>query len=205
MMTPLTGGRITATFDEMRPLSVPPAQRIHPHGALDLAGGDGIIRAPTRGTAQGFVIIRGRDPRGVPGEWGGPGIREKSEILEFPWRNYWDETYGGIIVLIEPSGRTHLFAHILPTHILNPQPGPARYPFRFAYYIEEREDTRYLCRMLLTEPREVNEGQPLAPVGYAGYVVPQGPGGRHVHWEIHHQADRLDDYPLRINPEEYLK
>jgi hypothetical protein len=25
-----------------------------------------------------------------------------------------------------------------------------------------------------------------------------------VHWEIHHQADMLDDYAKRINPQEYL-
>lgn len=196
---------ITTSFDEPRPLSVPPAQRNHVHGALDLAGGDGIIRAPASGRAQGVVIFRGVDPVKGTGGWGAKGLEEKSEILEFPWREYWYDIYGGIVVLYEPNGRMHLLCHILPAKLLNPQPGPARYPFRYAYYIEEREDTRWICHMMLTEPTEVREGQPLAPVGYAGYVVPQGQGGRHLHWEIHHQSDRLDDYSLRIHPEEYMK
>lgn len=198
-MTALRGGRITTPFDEPRPLSVPPAQRNHVHGALDLAEGDGIIRAPVSGQAQGVVIFRGVEPVKGIGAWGAKGLEEKSEILEFPWREYWYDIYGGFVVLYEPNGRMHLLCHVWPTRLLNPQPGPARYPFRFAYYIEEAELTRWPCHILLTEPTEVLAGQPLAPIGNAGYST-----GKHVHWEIHHQATHLDDYPLRINPETYL-
>jgi len=204
-MTPLRDGIITTPFDELRPLSVPPSQRNHVHGALDLAGGDGIVRAPADGRAQGVVIYRAVDPVKGIGGWGAKGIEEKSEILEFPWREYWYDTYGAFVVLYEPSGRTHLLCHILPKDILNPQPGPARYPFRYHYYIEERENTRWICHMMLTEPTEVRAGQPLAPVGYAGYVIPEGPNGRHLHWEIHHTSKAIDDYPLRINPKEYMR
>lgn len=193
-MNVIRKGIITTGFEEMRPLNLPPEKRWHVHGALDLAGGDGIIRAPARGTAQGVVIFR--SPGGA---WGAPGIDEKSEILEFPWRDYWYDIYGGIIVLYEPKGRMHILAHIWASQILNSQPHPAQFPFRYAYYIEERETTRYPCHMMLTETVEVKEGQPLARVGNAGQST-----GPHVHWEIHHQADRLNDYPLRINPEEYL-
>lgn len=193
-MNVIRNGIITTGFEEMRPLNLPPEKRWHIHGALDLAGGDGIIRAPARGTAQGVVIFR--SPGGA---WGAPGIDEKSEILEFPWRDYWYDIYGGIIVLYEPKGRMHILAHIWASQILNPQPHPAQFPFRYAYYIEERETTRYPCHMMLTETVEVKDGQPLARVGNAGQST-----GPHVHWEIHHQATKLDDYPLRINPEEYL-
>lgn len=199
-MTPIRGGVITTPFAEPRPLSVPPARRDHVHGALDLAEGDGIIRAPAAGSAQGVVIFRGVDPVKGIGAWGAKGLAEKSEILEFPWREYWYDVYGAFVVLYEPSGRMHLLCHVWPNRLLNPQPGPARYPFRFAYYIEEAEVTRWPCHILMTEAMEVKVGQPLAPVGNAGYST-----GRHVHWEIHHQSDRLDDYPLRINPEEYMR
>jgi len=202
-MIPIRGGVITTPFDEPRPLSVPPAQRNHVHGALDIApgeGSDGIIRAPADGTAQGVVIYRGVDPLKGRGGWGGPGVVEKAEILEYPWREYWYDTYGGFVVLYEPSGRMHLLCHIRPKNLLNPQPGPARYPFRYAYYIEENEETRWACHMMLTEPTQVRAGQPLAPVGNAGYST-----GKHVHWEIHHTSTRIDDYAARVNPEEYMK
>jgi len=203
-MTPIHGGVITTPFSEPRPLSVPPAQRTHVHGALDVAGGDGIVRAPADGTAQGFAIYRGVDPDRGRGGWGGKGIVEKSEILAFPWREYWYDTFGAFVTLIEPSGRLHLLCHIWPSRMLNPQPGPARYPFRYAYYIEEEEATRWPCHLMMTEATQVRAGQPIAPVGYAGYVT--GPTGRHVHWEIHHQADRLDDYAARIDPaKEYMR
>jgi len=202
MMTPLPGGRITATFDEMRPLIsggkiVPPEKRTHPHGGLDLVDDKGrwIIVSPAAGTAQGWAIFR--SPGGA---WGGPSIAEKSEILEFPWRDYWYDIYGAFVTVIEPSGILHMLCHIWASKILNPQPGPARYPFRFAYYIEEAESTLFPCHIMMTEATQVKAGQPLAPAGNAGFST-----SRHVHWEIHHQADRLDDYPLRINPEEYLK
>jgi len=198
-MNPVRGGVITTPFDEPRPLTVPLAQRNHPHGALDIAGGDGIIRAPADGTAQGFAIFRGVDPSKGIGAWGGPGISEKSEILEFPWREYWYDTFGAFIALIEPSGRLHLLCHVFPSRILDPQP---QFPFRFAYYIEENETTRWPCHMMTTEPTQVRAGQPLAPVGYAGFVT--GPTGRHVHWEVHHQATKLDDYAARVHPEVYL-
>ncbi len=203
-MTPLRGGQITAPFNESRPLSIPPGERTHVHGAIDLAGGEGIIRAPVSGQAQGVVIYRAVDPSKGIGGWGSKGAVEKSEILEFPWREYWYDTYGAFVVLYEPSGRMHLFCHILPKHILNPQPGPAHYPFRYAYYIEEAENTRWICHMMITAPIEVRAGQPLAPVGYAGFVVPQGPGGRHLHWEIHHTNKKIDDYSARVHPEEYM-
>lgn len=198
-MNPVKGSRITTPFDEMRPLSVPLARRDHVHGALDLAGGDGIILAPARGTAQGAVIVRGVDPQKGIGTWGAPGIDEKSEILEFPWREYWYDIFGGIVVLYEPGGRMHIMAHIWASALLNHQVHPVQSPFRFSYYIEERETTRWPCHMMLTEPVEVQEGQPLSKIGNAGFST-----GPHLHWEVHHTNELIDDYAKRVNPEEYL-
>lgn len=194
----LKNGRITADFNEPRPLSAPADKRDHIHGALDIAGGDGVIVAPARGTAQGFVLFRGVEPQKGKRAWA-DASHEKSEIYEFPWREYWQDIFGGFIVLIEPNGRLHILCHIWPSQLLNPQISPIKFPFRFAYYIEERAQTRWPCHILMTETAQVSEGQPLARVGNAGYST-----GPHVHWEIHREATKLDDYPNRINPREYL-
>jgi hypothetical protein len=199
-MNPIKGGIITTPFDEPRPLTVPPAQRNHVHGALDIAGGDWIVRAPSSGTAQAFAFFRGVDPTKGIGSWGGAGVAEKPEILAFPWREYWFDTYGAIIALIEPDGRLHLLCHFFPSKLFNPS---STNPFTFSGYLEENETTRWACHLLKTGPIQVEIGQPLAPAGYAGFVV--GPTGRHVHWEVHHQATWLDDYSARIHPEkDYL-
>jgi murein DD-endopeptidase MepM/ murein hydrolase activator NlpD len=67
------------------------------------------------------------------------------------------------------------------------------------YYLEERAKTRWPSHILMTDEVYVKQGERLAPLGNAGYTT-----GSHVHWEIHHQADMLDDYAKRIDPREYL-
>lgn len=198
-MNPVKNGRITASFNEMRPLTAPPSKRWHIHGALDIAGGDGIIRAPVGGIAQGVVIFRGVDPQKGLGSWGGENLKEKREILAFPWRDYWYDTYGGFVVLYESSKRMHLLCHIWASKLLNPEAPPSMFPFRYAYYLEEVEDTRWACHMMFTETTQVKEGQPLARIGSAGYST-----GPHVHWEIHKSWKQLDPYGARIDPKEYI-
>lgn len=200
MATCLRGGSITTPFDEMRPLSLPLDQRWHVHGAIDLAGGDGIIRAPTEGETRGFLIVRGVDPKSGPRAWG-PKSREKKEVYDLPWREYWEDIYGAFFVLIEKkTGRLHIMTHVYPTMILNRQVSPLHYPCVYDGYIEERSDSRYPCRIFKTTKVVVREGQPLSKVGNAGFS-----SGAHVHWEVHHQHTRLDDYAERIDPsKEYM-
>ena len=195
-MIPVKNGVVTAPFDEMRPLTVSPARRWHVHGALDIARGDGVVVAPVEGEAQGFVIFRGVEPKTDGHTW---GKDEKPDILSLPWRNYWQEIYGGIITIIERgSGRLHILCHIWPSRILNHDPDFGG-PFHSLYYLEERTVTRWPSHILMTGQVYVKAGQRLAPVGNAGQS-----SGPHVHWEIHHHADRLDEYGARINPVEYL-
>lgn len=195
-MLPIKGGVITSPFDEMRPLSAPPAKRWHIHGALDIARGDGVVLAPVDGEAQAFVIFRGVEPGTRGHEW---GADEKPDILAFPWHNYWFEIYGGFITLIERgSGRLHILCHFWPARILNHDP-EFDGPFHSLYYLEERKVTSHPCHMEFTDQVYVKRGQRLAPVGSAGQST-----GPHVHWEIHNQVDRLDDYSARVRPTEYL-
>jgi murein DD-endopeptidase MepM/ murein hydrolase activator NlpD len=58
---------------------------------------------------------------------------------------------------------------------------------------------RFPAHVLMSRERRVKEGDILAPIGNAGLST-----GAHVHWEIHHQAQRLDAYGERVNPQEYL-
>jgi len=195
-MIPVRGGTITTPFDEMRPLSVPPERRTHIHGALDIAGGDMIVISPVEGEAQGFVIFRGIEPGNKIRAW---GVGEKPDILALPWREYYQDIYGGIITIIERgTKRLHILAHFWPSKIINHDPEFGG-PFHSIYYLEEKAKTRWPSHILMTDPVYVKKGERLAPVGNAGFST-----GPHVHWEVHHQADRLDRYADRINPKEYL-
>lgn len=195
-MIPIKRGVITAEYDEPRPLSVPPERRTHIHGALDIARGDGVVISPVAGIAQAWVIFRGVEPKTEGRKW---NDGEKPDIEALPWRNYWFEIYGGFITIIEHNTkRLHILCHFWPSRILNHDPA-FNGPWQSLYYLEEHAVTRWPSHILFTPPVHVAEGQRLAPVGNAGQST-----GAHVHWEVHHKADRLDNYAERINPGIYL-
>lgn len=180
MTIPISGGRVTAPFDEPRPVEGP---KTHDHGALDVAGGDGQVRAPAAGIARAYIFIR------YPGEdW---MFRDKPEIQELPFRRYWYDVFGGLIVVTEPSGIMHLMTHFFSNQL---QRGFGR-----LHVYETSKETRFPCTALVSDAREVRRGEVVSKVGNAGYS-----SGPHIHWEVHHQSDRLDDYPSRINPSRYI-
>ena len=178
-------GVITAGFNDPRPLSNPGQ---HIHGALDIAGGDGYIYSPVDGIACGFVISRGI----------GWAPADKPEVMTLPFREYYSDIFGGIIVIEEAkTKRMHILAHIYPTNLLNGNPVQTQ-KFKFEKYIESKVDSRTPAFLLKTFEIEIKKGWCLAPVGNAGFST-----GKHVHWEIHH-GWKIDDYSERINPMEYL-
>lgn len=180
---PVIGGRVTAGFQEPRPLEGP---KTHVHGALDIAGGDGLIRSPCTGTTHGYAFFR---PAG--GAW---APAEKPEILAWPWRDYWADIYGSILTIEEEgSGRLHILAHLWPSQL-------NRVLFSSLHYIETAAVGRWPAHGIYTEPARVQKGQMIGRIGNAGYST-----GPHLHWEIHHQANRLDEYSARVDPTEYVE
>lgn len=45
----------------------------------------------------------------------------------------------------------------------------------------------HLERILIAPGQSVKKGQPIAIMGYTGYTIPSGSGGRHLHWWIKKQ------------------
>lgn len=190
MTLPVKGGRITAPYNDIRPLGAAASSAaLHLHGALDIAGGDGFVRAPTDGVATGYIIFRSSPS----GSW---SQQDKPEILALPWRDYWQDIYGGIVSLRDHLGRIHILAHFWPRSLLH---GGGQYPFQFDRYVESALPGRFPHHMLISSPAHVREGQTLAKIGNAGYST-----GAHCHWEIHPHTDRLSPYAERIDPETLL-
>lgn len=183
-MNPVIGGIITATFDEPRPLSNP---GLHIHGALDIAQnprGIAMVHAPFAGTAQAFVFIR---PPNAGWQTDGHGLfMDKPEIRDEPLREYWEDIYGGVIALEEPTGRFHVMTHFFFSQ-LNARFGLTR-------YVETRAKSRWPCRMFTSVLVRVKRGEPLCNIGNAGFST-----GPHLHWEVHNSR-KLDRYEKRIDP-----
>lgn len=192
-MNVIQNGIITAGFDQMRPLSVPPKERWHKHESVDVAGGDDLARSPVKGIARGYIIIRGD----------GWADKEKPSILEIPWHNYFEDIFGGIIVIEEDkTHRMHILAHFWADILLDGS-AKATVDFHYGDHIETIKKTPLPARILRTVKVQVEAGDILGPVGNAGYV--EGPTGIHVHWEIHHSINKMDPRGSRINPKEYME
>jgi len=178
-------GKITSRWAELRPLSAPPAERDHVHGAVDIAGGVGEpILAPAGGPCYRMCIVRAP---GGPG-WAWP-VRE-GDIRLLPWQDYPYDTYGGITILDTQDGYVHLFCHTYMRQLQKLTRG------LLWSYQEQPSDTRWPTMIwhTFTWPQKV-----IAEIGNAGYSK-----GPHVHWEIH-RGWTLTPYGDRPDPEELLR
>jgi hypothetical protein len=181
MNIPVKGGKITADFRDPRPLSNPGQ---HVHGALDIAGGDGIVRSPCEGVARAYVFIRSKDS-----SW---AKQDKPQIEAIQLRDYWYDIYGGLIVIMEAkTGRMHVMTHFWSKALQE----------RFGQFevIESSANGRWPSFALVGEEFKVAEGQALAPIGNAGFST-----GPHLHWEVH-PAGIVERHADRIDPMRYVK
>lgn len=187
-MKKIVEGRITAGFNQKRPLSKPIEKRNHVHGAIDIGAKIGTpIYAPEDGQVFAWQGIRSTKGKGFPTL---PVIHGR----KFHFCNYFYDIYGTIIVLTsEQNERTHIIAHSYGNQIFNKV-------FRDVQkrYYEEKKDTRFPLLAWYTEKLHVKEGDIIGYVGNSGYST-----GPHVHWEIHH-GEIWNNYSLRINPEEQI-
>lgn len=197
MNIPMKGGRITAPFNDPRPIDNPGR---HIHGAIDVstsaANGDRMVYAPATGKLVAYFI--NRPPRGG---WGAPtkqGVQtEKAEILAIPVRDRWYDVYGGLITIEEPSGLFHILTHFYAAQLFK--------RFRFCFtppqmsFMEAQAKSRWPAFLFRSDESKVSFGEALLPIGDAGYSF-----GAHLHWEVHHSPS-LDYYDKRIDPTTLVK
>lgn len=169
--SPPVKGRITAAFDQPRPLGA--EKPTHIHGAVDIAASVGTpIYAPEPGLAFYWVAMRPE-----PGKfWPKMPRLYRHEIKSFPFANYFYDMFGGVIVLRAPDMRTHLITHSYARQLFNL--GTMRHMRK--WWVEESADKRFPISAVYSETRSVDEGDVIGYVGNAGYST-----GAHIHWEVH--------------------
>lgn len=177
-------GRITARFDQPRPLTA--SIKTHVHGAVDIAAAVGTdIVAPENGDLYYFKAVRSAATvRWNEVEWNG---------ARFPFQNYFYDLYGAVILLIGKSGLWHVITHSYWNQLYN----NGIVDKKDYTYQEQRADARFpiFCYHTLGKPLKVLRGAVIGAVGNAGYST-----GAHAHIEIH--DGEFQKHKDRPNPEE---
>jgi murein DD-endopeptidase MepM/ murein hydrolase activator NlpD len=176
--------KLTAGFDEMRPLSLSPAKRWHVHGAEDWGGPINTpLFAPESGKLYCFFAVRQNGNQSWDELYWDQG-------LLFAFRNYFYDMYGGLLILEGESGYVHVFAHIYMNQLFNKGlvPGAAW------EYREEKSLKRFPVFAIHTlhHPLRVRAEALIGYSGNAGYST-----GPHIHYEVHtgRQWQRWEDRP----------
>lgn len=201
MLYPIHKGRITADFNQMRPLTA--KTKTHKHAAFDIVStGDNKIYCPVdKGRIFGYLCRRA------------PEVIEKEKLLynrywpkkpvvhgkEFEFANYFQDVYGGIVLLEELNNNndvisTHLFCHCYANQIFN----LSVLKNVGSYSVEEKKDSRFPIIANYTDKLNVKIGDVIGYIGNAGYST-----GQHVHWEIH-PGEKWHSYDYRIDPVKYI-
>lgn len=177
MLWPFPGNtRITAGFDDPRPMSSPGK---HKHGAIDIGTAEGSqIVAPEKGELFYYFGTRPHDSMYWP----------QGEMKGFPYRNYFYDMYGALLILKGQSGITHIFTHIYMNQIFNKE------NCEWAYY-EEKLSARFPLFCFKSNEVIVYEGAKIGVTGNSGYST-----APHCHYELH-KGFIWQDWADRPNPE----
>jgi hypothetical protein len=200
MLLPIdkTKCRLTADFNEPRPLTSNP--KTHIHGSWDLGASTGTpIIAPENGYVFYFYATRENNTK--------PMIPVD---LPFNIKNhpYFYDVYGAITVLMSEK-YTHVLAHSYMNQLFNRNPlANQKKGFMSLFqdsspkwkYIEQSADARFPTMLFHTgdKPISVTAGECIAYVGNAGFST-----GAHLHWEIHN-GRTWNDYKDRVDPAKFF-
>jgi len=172
--------KITTGFHEPRPVKNPGE---HKHGAIDIETKiNSLIVAPEKGKMFQFFSIRPHDSM----YW------NHKELVGIPYKNYFYDMFGGLIILKGASGFTHIFAHIYMNKMFNSD------SYLEWKYKEEKLNARFPLFCFQSEEVEVFEGAEIGNTGNSGYS-----SGPHCHYEIHH-GYKWERWENRVNPQEII-
>jgi hypothetical protein len=198
MTWPVPGGRVTAGFDQMRPLSLPEEQRTHVHGAVDIAAAAGTsIFAPEQGMLHYWIAYRPDVTRSID-EIG--FVFRDSNQQRFPFdmsgHNYFYDIYGGAICVLGKSGITHVLCHSWGNQLYNDGRN-----LRWRYAESKREERFPITVWYTTNGfgQHVREGDSIGKVGNAGFST-----GPHVHYEMH-KGRHWNAHNMRPRPADYYQ
>jgi murein DD-endopeptidase MepM/ murein hydrolase activator NlpD len=180
MVWPLPGNvKITAGFHDQRPVLNPGE---HVHGAIDISTKNGSpIIAPERGKLIMYFARRPKDGVYWP----------SGEMNHFPYRNYFYDMYGGLLVLKGDSGFTHVFTHIYMNQMHNKEQHDWA-------YIEEKANERFPIFCMIAGEIEVLKGAKIGVTGNSGFST-----GSHCHYEMH-KGFKYQKHIDRPNPQEII-
>jgi hypothetical protein len=189
-------GPISASFDQPRPLTA--NIKTHIHGAIDIAVPSGVpIMAPEPGSVFSFAITRSSN-RVSPSE-----LPKLDFMFDIQRHHYFYDIYGGVIVLLASSGRTHIITHSWRRQMFTRW----RQAYRLNHddaiidmgvFESEREERFPAICGEYTAPVKVQGNEIIGYVGNAGFST-----GPHIHWEIH-PGRKWVKHDKRLNPEDFI-
>lgn len=175
--------KLTSGFDEVRPLRAAPKDKMHVHGAWDIAVPEKTpILAPETGIL--FYLIQFRNNRQTHNLFW-------DDRKWFAFSNYFYDTFGGLLILEGDSGLTYVFAHIWAEIILG-----ELFKENIVLNIKEETDKRGSIASFfnVTSPNYVESCQYIGKSGNAGFST-----GAHIHLELHRRREWLR-WENRPNP-----